>query len=211
MKRLPVELPHEADRRNGTLGYATVRQAPNGLIHVLATMTHPCLHYEFNEAWVFSNEGEIEPETAGGRVEQFSEKYASGRTRITWSARICPNGRYLLDGVQTAYYENGRKQHEATFAAGRKTGEETFWAPDGTRRWTWNHQPNGNRSTWTHYWKNGQKRIESEWSTRHKARDLDRQFVGLVAHGETRHFDESGRLTTRYRFVDGKLESNASQ
>ncbi len=54
IKSLPVTLPHEGDRLAGTLGYATVRQGPNGIIHVLTTMTHPCVHYEFNEAWVYS-------------------------------------------------------------------------------------------------------------------------------------------------------------
>jgi len=40
IKALPVALKHET-RAQKALGYATVRQAPNGVIHVLATMTHP--------------------------------------------------------------------------------------------------------------------------------------------------------------------------
>src|SRR5262249_39337643 len=95
IKRLPVTLPHEKDRKNGTLGYATVRQAPNGNLHLLATMTSPCLHYEFNEAWIFSDAGDLTPESTGGRIEKFTEKYADGSSRVTWTARICPNGRYL--------------------------------------------------------------------------------------------------------------------
>ena len=40
IKPLPIALPHETDLKNfGTLGYSTVRQAPNGVIHILSTMT----------------------------------------------------------------------------------------------------------------------------------------------------------------------------
>ena len=206
-KPLPVQLPHERDRRAGTLGYATVRQAPNGLIHVLATMTHPCLHYEFNEAWVFSDAGDLAPERGGGRLETFREDYPDGRPRVVWRARICPNGRYLLDGTQTSYHPNGRKEHEVTYADGVKTGAETFWAEDGTKLWSWDHQPRRNTSVWTHYWPNGRKRLQSIWSTRPRARDLDRYFWGRVAHGPVTAWNESGQRTGDWRFADGTLQT----
>ena len=174
---MPVELPHETDHKHGTLGYATVRQAPNGVIHLLTTMTHPCLHYEFNEAWVLSEAGDLTPESSGGTVRQYRENYASGAPRAIWSARICPNGRYLLEGVETSYYENGQKEHEATYQSGRKTGTETFWGPDGSKVWSWTHEPERNRSKWVHYWHSGAKRIESEWNTRPKARDLEQAVL----------------------------------
>ena len=202
-KRLPVELPHEADRQFGTLGYATVRQAPNGVIHLLTTMTQPCLHYEFNEAWVFSDAGDIAPENSGGKIRTFTERYANGKLRAKWSARICPNGRYLLDGSDTTYYPTGRKEHEATYANGRKTGTEIFRAPDGTKLWSWTHHPESNTSTWTHYWKNGRKRIESHWNTKPRARDLDRQFFGLVANGPTYQWNEDGTPVHAWLFTNG--------
>ena len=52
IKPLPVQLPNHERGTNGTLGYVTARQAPNGVIHVLSTETQPCLHYELNEAWI---------------------------------------------------------------------------------------------------------------------------------------------------------------
>jgi hypothetical protein len=176
IKRLPVELPHETDRKQGTLGYATVRQAPNGVLHVLATMTHPCLHYEFNEAWVMSDQGGAPSPSDGGEVRSYIEKYADGAVRARWSARICGNGRYLLDGVETSFYANGSKEHEVTYRNGRKRGTETFWGPDGDKMWSWTHEPEQNTSTWVHYWSNGRKWIESHWNTQPRARDLDRRF-----------------------------------
>ena len=205
IKRLSVELPHEKDRKNGTLGYATVRQAPNGVIHVLATMTNPCLHYEFNEAWVFSDAGDVMPETTGGRIRKYRENYPSGARHAIWSARICPHGRYLLEGKETTYYENGRKEHEVTYTSGCKTGVETFWAQDGTKLWSWIHHPEKNASTWIHYWDNGRKRIESNWNTKPRARDLDRSFFGLVANGPTHQWNRDGSPARAYSFTNGCL------
>jgi hypothetical protein len=205
IKRLPVELPHERDRRNGTLGYEAVRQAPNGVVHVLATMTNPCLHYEFNEAWVFSDAGDVLPETTGGRVRKYTENYPSGARHATWSARICPNGRYLLDGPEMTYYQDGRKEHEITYASGRKTGVEKFWAPDGTKLWSWTHDPEHNVSKWVHFWSNGRKRIESNWNTKPSARDLDRSFFGLVANGPVYHWNRDGNASQAYGFTNGCL------
>jgi antitoxin component YwqK of YwqJK toxin-antitoxin module len=209
-KRLPVELPHERDRKHGTLGYATVRQAPNGVIHVLATMTHPCLHYEFNEAWVFSRAGNIAAEARGGQVQQLREDYPGGKPRITWSARICADGRYLLDGPEVSYYANGRKEHEVTYEAGRKAGRETLWDEDGTKLWAWDHNPGRHTSVWTHFWPNGQRRIESTWNTNPKARDLGRKFTGLVADGPVKHWDAEGKLLNTYRFKGGALVGEAA-
>jgi hypothetical protein len=207
IKALPVQLPHEADRQYGTLGYATVRQAPNGVLHVLTTMTHPCLHYEFNEAWVFSDAGDIVPETGGGTVRKYRENYPDGKRRATWSARICANGRYLLDGRERTYYPNGRKEHEVRYVNGRKTGVETFWSPEGVRLWSWTHDSKRNTSTWIQYWANGRKRIESSWNTWPRARDLDRRFFGLVADGPVYHWNRDGSRegTHTYGFTDGVL------
>jgi hypothetical protein len=212
MKRLPVELPHEKrESQNGTLGYATVRQAPNGLIHLLATMTQPCLHYEFNEAWVFSDAGDVQPERAGGMIEMYRENHPDGSPRVTWNARICPNGRYLLEGLETSYHANGSKEHEVTYLSGRKSGEESFWMPDGTKLWSWNHDARKQVSTWTHFWPDGRKRLESTWDTNPKTRDLKRAFAGFVAEGEVRHWDANGKLSERYEFAEGKLVRSSSK
>jgi hypothetical protein len=210
IKRLPVELPHEADRKRGTLGYATVRQGPNGTIHLLTTMTHPCLHYEFNEAWVFSDAAAVSAQNPGGTVRQFSETHSNGRTRIKWSARTFSDGRYLLDGPETSYYENGQKEHEVSYINGRKSGKESFWDRDGNLIWRWTHQPEKNTSTWVQYWLNGRKRIESRWNTQPRARDLDRRFFGLVADGPTHHWNEDGMEAGSFTFKDGILMGSLS-
>jgi antitoxin component YwqK of YwqJK toxin-antitoxin module len=205
MKSLPVTLPHENDRKAGTLGYATACQAPNGVIQILATMTQPCVHYEFNEAWIWSDSGDIASEQGGGSIKKYRENYPGGRMRVEWSARTCPNGRYLLEGREVAYYENGQKQHDVTYANGRKTGIETYWGPDGAIVWRWSHHPENDSSTWVHYWRNGRKRIESNWNTYPQARDLPRKFRGLVANGPAYHWNEDGTPAHAYNFTNGIL------
>lgn len=203
IKPLPVQLPSHGRGANGTLGYVTARQAPNGVIHMLTTETQPCLHYELNEAWIFSNAGDIAPENAGGAIKKFSERYADGKVRSQWSARICPNGRYLLDGRETDFYANGAKQHEVTYASGRKTGEESFWAPNGKLLWQWQHDLEKNRSVWTQFWPNGRKKLRSTWNTKPVARDLDRSFFGFVADGLMSRWNEDGKLDFKAGFVNG--------
>ena len=128
-KTLPVGLPQDNRPPYTSLGYTTVRQSPNGIIHILATKDFPGLHYEFNETWLWSDEGDIQPETTGGKVRSFKEYYKDGKVKSEWGARICPNGRYLLDGVLTDYYPDGALQHQAFYQSGRKNGREIFMNP----------------------------------------------------------------------------------
>jgi uncharacterized repeat protein (TIGR02543 family) len=203
IKALPVALRHDWALHK-TVGYTTVRQAPNGVIHILAVNCHPGLHYELNEAWITSTAGDIAPQTTGGTVQSYSETHPGGAPKATWSARRTTGGRYLLDGVETHFYADGKKQREVTWASGRRTGPETLWGPDGTRIWSWNHDLANNVSTWTHWWSNGQKRLESQWNTNPVARDLPtRNFRGLVANGTARHWNPSGQQTGQFAFLNG--------
>jgi hypothetical protein len=210
IKPLPVQLPNHQRGTNGTLGYVTARQAPNGVIHVLSTETQPCLHYELNEAWVVSDAGDVPAENSGGAVRKYSESYPSGKIRSRWSARICPNGRYLLDGRETDFYENGAKQHEATYAGGCLTGDENFWSPEGSKIWSWTRDLKKHTAVWTQYWPNGRKKVQSAWNTRPQARDLARSFSGLVADGPVYRWDENGRPMPGVRFANGILAGDDS-
>ncbi|MCH5312294.1 MAG: exo-alpha-sialidase [Prevotella sp.] len=180
-KRLPVALPHQARPINPSLGYTTVRQAPNGIIHILTSANFPGLHYEFNEAWLYGEDN---------------------------AADTPDNYGYLLNGKKTTFYANGKKQYEVTYKQGYKTGRERFWNADGTLRWQWQRNLKTHRGTWTHYWANGRKRIVSEWNLRPMPRDLNQPLTGCVADGITRHYDENGKLTATYHFKDGLLQGD---
>ncbi len=210
VKQLPVQLPNHQYRKYGTLGYVTARQGPNGVIHILTTETQPCLHYELNEAWINSDAEDIAPETTGGVVKNFSENYPDGKIRSEWSARICPHGRYLLDGKETDYYEDGSKQHEVVYVSGRKTGLETFWSPDGNKVWSWSHDLTNNTAIWTQYWPNGTMKSQSSWTTEGPARDLSHNFFGLVANGPAYEWTENGGPVHACLFTNGIFAGNCA-
>jgi hypothetical protein len=208
VKTLPVQLPNHGRGTHGTLGYVTMRQAPNGVIQILTTETQPCLHYEMNEAWIFSDAGDIQPEDSGGVVKEFSENYADGKLHSKWSARICPNGRYLLDGTEIDFYANGMTEHEVTYKNGRKTGAESFWAPDGKKLWEWQHNLKKNRGVWTQFWPNGNKKFQSTWNTKPEA--LKRSFFGCVAEGPASQWNEDGSVEASGTFSNGLLVSEVA-
>jgi MORN repeat protein len=176
VRRLTSALPHESHagiprdpkwwnrsaNTHGTLGYAVAGQAPNGLIHLIATMNHPSQHYELNEAWILQGGEPAEPQTGAARRLSEEETHPDGTPRATWGAKITADGHYLLDGLETFYYPGGRKQYEATYRDGRKVGLESYWSPSGDKQWTWDHRAGGT-STWTQWWENGQKKAESNW------------------------------------------------
>jgi hypothetical protein len=205
IKTIPVQLPQRHRLAHPSLGYATVRQAPNGVIHILTTANYPPIHYELNEAWIWSEVGEVVPETSDGTIRKFYENYPNGQLKSEWSARICPNGRYLLHGAQTDYYINEKKQHHVVYENGRKTGKETYWSEDGSIKWIWQRDLNINQGVWTQYWPNATKNVESHWNLKPEARDLKRKFNGYVAQGPSKHWDEKGNLLKTYFFENGVL------
>ncbi len=189
-----------AERMRGpTLGYAVARQAPNGMIHLIGTMTNPCLHFEFNEAWLLAGPSPQRPDseimassaTDIPRVERFEEQYPDGTPRLTYSGGTADDGRFLLHGSETWYWDNGRKMRQADYQLGRRVGEETFWSADGTKVWSWDHRPDGS-SVWRQWWPAGRLRSESEW----------RNFR---ADGPARLWDASGNLLGEHMFREGML------
>jgi hypothetical protein len=182
-----------------TLGYAIAAQAPNGMIHLLATMTTPCLHFELNEAWILDGPGNERPDrelmapsaTSVAEVKSFEERYPSGKLAGTWSGGVADDGHFVLQGTQTWYYESGAKQWEVSFELGRKLGSESYWSADGTRLWSWVHDADGS-SVWTRYWPNGQKKAESTWR-------------GLEADGKALRWNPDGSLAGEAEFDDGSM------
>jgi hypothetical protein len=205
IKRLIGAQPHErqsiADRMKGpTLGYAVATQGPNGMIHLIATMTNPCLHFEMNEAWILDGPTAERPDselmastaTAVSDVKTYEQHYPGGALKGSWSGGVADDGRYLLHGTETWYYEDGKKQWEVRYELGRKVGTETHWSPEGQTVWSWEHGEDG-KSVWTQYWPNGEKKAESSWSN-------------FMADGDARRWGPSGQLMSEVTFRRGQMQ-----
>ena len=200
MKKLIGTQQHERDRPWGeTIGYSAVRQGPNGMIHLITTMNRPCLHFEFNEAWILSDAPDkrssdelIAPAaTRISGVREYKEVHPGGKTRIAWSAGLGDDGRYLLHGIETWYCTGEQKQYQATYKLGRKVGAETLWTAGGEIVWQWVHDPDGT-SVWTQYWPGGGKKAQSAWRNHH-------------AHGEAACWGRDGKIVSRATFRNGAV------
>jgi hypothetical protein len=201
IKKLIGTQQHENPARHkgaDTIGYSVARQAPNGVIHLITTMNHPCLHLAFNEAWIYDNQTKDIPDQqlmrpaakAISQVKEYYEKYFSGKRKAAWRAGIADDGRYLLHGTGTWYYANGHKQWEVTYRLGQKVGLETHWSPDGAQKWQWHHRDDGT-SVWTQWWPNGQKKSESTWKN-------------FKCEGAATRWGPSGKMISQAQFVNGE-------
>jgi hypothetical protein len=205
IKLLPGARPHEgnvlpprpgwgrASHDDATLGYSVATQGPNGLIHLISTMNHPCLHFEMNEAWILDDSAGMQQDSpvAVPQAKRYQEKYPDGRTRCTYGGGIATDGRWLLEGEERWFYTDGRDQYEATWLAGRKIGREVCWDTRGRICRQWEHRDDGG-SVWTQYWPGGQMKSQSTW------RD------GLC-QGTATVWDHAGQIVSQRQFRDGIL------
>lgn len=206
IKGLPHALPHEAglyrnranwsDYQNdyGTIGYAVATQGPNGLIHLISTMTQPSLEFEMNEAWIMSD-GEQQasiPHACNSHVVSHgSQSYPDGKLQAAWMGHSAC-GRYLLDGTEIWYFENGKKEYEVNYSDGKKIGEEIFWAMDGHAIWEWQRAADG-AATWIQYWPSGNRKHESHWQR-------------YEAQGSATAWSPAGQVVGHWQFKDGELQ-----
>ena len=152
-----------------TVGYVGAAQSANGIIHLVTSRNNPDLHIELNEAWILANDDAARAATLqdhikvlGGSVKKLGENYPSGKPKVGWSAGVGEDGRYLLDGKEIWYYENGSKQWEVTYNAGTKVGTETYWNTNGSPKWQWEYRKDGTRVL-TVFRPNSKIKAESHW------------------------------------------------
>ena len=203
IKKLPGTQPHEvkgALKGADTLGYSTASQAPNGMIHLITTMNHPCLHFELNEAWLLAPESTappddalmISPATRIGTIDTRREDHANGKTRLEWSGGVTDDGRYLKHGTEKWFHPDGSIQYRATYRLGRKIGAEILRGAAGSIEWCRDHREDG-VSVWTQYRPDGTKRAESSWREG-------------FADGPALLWNAAGREQSRIVFRNGRAE-----
>jgi hypothetical protein len=160
LKALPGALAHETGpdffkgvNGAGTIGYSVARQAPDGTIHLLATMTRPGVHFEMNEAWILdanaaptvrevpAGELVLGPDDrrlrpSAGAVEESTRVVVRGagtlaKPRGEYGLAGGSDGRVWRHGIERWFHAGGRPQYEATWERGEKVGRERWWSADG--------------------------------------------------------------------------------
>jgi hypothetical protein len=133
-----------------TVGYVGAIQSENGIIHLVTSRNNPDLHIELNEAWILADDKAAEqaaiqndvtviPDT----INTCKEEYPNGKLRVSYRAGMGTDGRFLLEGTETWYYENGRKEWEVHYDGGRRVGAETYWSADAKKQWQRDHREDG--------------------------------------------------------------------
>jgi antitoxin component YwqK of YwqJK toxin-antitoxin module len=132
------------------------------VIHIVTSKGSPSLHIELNEAWVLKG-GDAAPAPSEARdVHESRQQYPDGQTKAIWSAGFTRDGRYVLNGRQTFFYPNGKKQWESDYVAGHRTGVETFWRETGAKEWERSFAADG-AWTWTLFDTSGRIKAQSRW------------------------------------------------
>ena len=102
-----------------------------------------------------------EPDSIGP-VTKHIEKWPNGKLKAEWSTARASDGRILLEGPQTFYFEDGARQWTANFHLGRKIGDEIFYRADGSREWEKTYGADG-QWTWQLFDAAGKQTAESHW------------------------------------------------
>ncbi len=147
-----------------TVGYVTATQGPDNVIHIVTSKNEPYdVSLHLNEYWVLHGG---EPSGTPGNltsVAAHEEKYPNGKIRAAWTGGWTSDGRYVLNGAQTFYYADGRKQWESSWAAGNPIGTETYWHATGMKQWE-KVYADGTHWIWRVFGRDGTVAAESKWN-----------------------------------------------
>lgn len=198
-KKLPGALPHEKDGVDGTLGYSSAVQAPNGIIHVTSSMTTPCLHFEINEAWILDPKAGETPHAGVTKaaLHRVEETYPNGTIRNLRRFAISNTGHPVFQGWQEYYYPDGSPEYLVQYDQGKRVGLENSYRESGYPLWSRMHDPEGS-SRLIRYDEQGRMRSETHWS-------------GHLAQGPARMWDGRGNLVSSLYFEQGRLKAEASE
>jgi formylglycine-generating enzyme required for sulfatase activity len=156
IKKLPADVL--------TVGYTTSAQGPDGVIHIVTSKNTVNYEIELNEAWVLDKDaGEPAAHAVAVHdVKKYTERYASGKLKATWSAGRAEDGRVLLDGTETYYYPSGKLMWSVSFKGGEKSGVERYQREDGRAVSVKTYADDGTW-TWENYDRDGNKVVTSHW------------------------------------------------
>jgi len=137
-------------------------------------------------------------------------KFPSGSRKETRDVITGADGRPLVHGLRTLYWEGGQKKMEMAYVQGKQTGHGVFWHQDGTRSiegefeggqrhgkvTTWH--TNGKKATEGDYRKGNEHGKVSKWSDAGALVEVG-QYVNGVRHGDFIIYDlDGGSETVRY-------------
>jgi len=128
---------------------------------------------------------EINPVSSDQAVQTYREKYANGKLKIQYTYIIRLDGTWLKNGIETTWFENGKKKTEGEYQNGKKVGTWISWYENGVIGQKGTYQNDKKEGLWTKYYRNGNKGSEGYY------RDNQRD-------GKWKKWYEDGRLWAEF-------------
>lgn len=182
------------------LGYCVVRQSADGMIHLVASNVHPLLHFEFNEAWLLSEETQSpsEEELMASHAtcypqgtEEFREYYENGTLRSLYHGGVADDGRFLLDGEELQYYEDGSLMSRGQFHLGKRVGQYIYYDSQGYPVWKWEYK--------------GEKAVYQTYHSHSEKIRTICAYVGRMADGVAQTLDRDGKVMEEVTYEKGRI------
>lgn len=182
------------------LGYCVVRQSADGMIHLVASNVHPLLHFEFNEAWLLSEETQSPSEEELMKshatcypqgTEEFREYYENGTLRSLYHGGVADDGRFLMDGEELQYYEDGSLMSRGHFHLGKRVGEYIYYDVQGYPVWKWEYK--------------GEKAVYQTYHSHSEKIRTICTYVGRMADGVAQTLDRDGKVTAEVTYEKGRI------
>ena len=123
------------------------------------------------------------------------------------------------DGLNTWWYENGKKKGEGKYKNGKQDGEWTYWSPDGKESSESIYKDGKQDGLLTTWYENGQKQLErhfkdgkqdglqTQWYENGQKK-LEGNFKDGKRDGEWTYWYENGQKEYEGTFKDGELISS---
>ena len=214
-KSLPGTQPDKNGSRPETVGYSVCKQAEDGLIHIITSRVHPCVHLCFNEAWLLDPDVNAGAITKYGwrppvgdddllmsktgqridKVETYSENDPStNRLKYEYSGGRADDGRFLLHGPERWYYPSGALMMECNYVLGNRSGRYAYYTEKGARLWEWDYKPDGLAVYRTFYPDGANGRLKSVAA-----------FRGNFAQGCAQTYSPTGALLKEVWYEQGRI------
>lgn len=182
-----------------TIGYSVCRQSQDGLIHIITSNNHPCLHLCFNEAWLLSDEEPSPPddelmksmERSIDNIVTYTEEYENGNIKCIYSGGIADTGRFLLHGEEKWFYPTGELMTYCKYDMGKRVEQYIYYDISGNKIWEWEYLDDGDALYKTYYKGN-------------KLRTVGR-YKGRIAQGIARRYSREGEIVSEVLFENGKI------
>ncbi|NLJ48598.1 MAG: PKD domain-containing protein [Candidatus Atribacteria bacterium] len=88
------------------------------------------------------------------------EKYPNGKMKIQYTYFVRPDGTQVKNGLETSWYENGKKKSEGEYQNGKKVGVWVSWYDNGVIGQKGAYQDDQKNGVWMKNYRNGNKESE---------------------------------------------------